>query len=80
MDRCPACQARLREPAVCARCQTDLSLAIAAEAAAEESLRQALESWAAGARPAARQALEQSISLKREPLALVLRDCLDRER
>lgn len=76
MDRCPVCQARLREPPVCARCQTDLGLALAAEAVAARRLCQALQCWAAGDREAARGALEQSLAARRQPLALALRECL----
>jgi len=76
MERCPTCQAQLREPPVCGRCQTDLSRSIAAEQAAGNQLRIAIEHWAAGDLPAARQAVERSLLLKREPLAIALRGLL----
>lgn len=76
MERCPACQARLREPPICGRCQADLSLALAAEDTAARRLRQVLECWAAGDRHAARGALEQSLAARRQLLALALRACL----
>lgn len=76
MERCPTCQARLREDPVCARCRTDLSLPLAAEAQACAKLHQAVALLGAGDAAAARQALEESLQLKRSPLALLLRGFL----
>ncbi|MGX2028776.1 MULTISPECIES: hypothetical protein [Methylocaldum] len=78
MERCPTCQARLREDPVCARCRTDLSLPLAAEAQACAKLHQAVARLGAGDAAAARQALEESLQLKRSPLALLLRGFLAR--
>lgn len=72
MDRCPTCQARLRESPVCGRCETDLRLPLAAEAEAARQLRRGLQAWLAGDRPAAHGAVEKSLSLKRVALAGVL--------
>ena len=60
------------------RCQTDHRLALAAEAAADAQLRSAIDGWAAGDLPAARQAVEQSLQLQRTPLAIALRGLLMR--
>ncbi|CAI8892198.1 hypothetical protein [Methylocaldum szegediense] len=76
MDRCPTCQARLREEPVCARCRTDLSLPLAAEAKASVKLHHAIASLGEGDTAAAREALEESLRLKRSPLALLLRGFL----
>lgn len=80
MDRCPTCQARLRNTPVCGRCQTDLSLSLAVEAVAGRCLQRALHTWAAGDIAAARQALDEALRLKRTPLAVALRGCLNRTR
>lgn len=76
MDRCPTCQARLREPPVCGRCRTDLSLALAVEEEAAAKLRLAFARLAEGDMPAARRAVEDSLRLKREPRAFALRGFL----
>jgi Tfp pilus assembly protein PilF len=76
MERCPTCQARLREEPVCARCRTDLSLPLAAEARACANLRRAIARLGEGDTAAAREALEESLQLKRSPLALLLRGFL----
>jgi Tfp pilus assembly protein PilF len=76
MERCPTCQARLRGEPVCARCRTDLSLPLAVEAEAAARLRRAVARLAEGDPAAARSALEESLRLKRDPLALLLRDFL----
>ncbi|BBA35865.1 uncharacterized protein sS8_3933 [Methylocaldum marinum] len=77
MERCPTCQARLREDPVCARCRTDLSLPLAAEAQACAKLRQAVARLGEGDAALARQALEQSLHLKRSLLAQLLQGFLE---
>jgi Tfp pilus assembly protein PilF len=76
MERCPTCQARLREEPVCARCRTDLSLPLAAEAQAYAKLHRAVARLGEGDTTAAREALEESLRLKRSPLAVALRGFL----
>ncbi|MGZ8219436.1 hypothetical protein [Methylomagnum sp.] len=80
MDRCPTCQARLREPPVCGRCQSDLTLPLAAEAEAAEHVRLALAHLAGGDMAAAREAVEESLRLKRGALAAALRGFLEAPR
>lgn len=79
MERCPTCQARLREAPICGRCQTDLSLPLAVEGEAAAQLRLACARLAEGNTPAARLAVEESLRLKRETLAVVLRGFLASE-
>lgn len=76
MDRCPTCGARLREPPLCGRCQSDLTLPLAAEAEAAAQLRLALAAMAGGDVPAARAAVAVSLRLKRGPLAAAVRGFL----
>jgi hypothetical protein len=76
MERCPTCQARLREPPVCSRCGTDLSLPLAAEAKAAAKLHLAFARLVEGDIPMARQAVEESMRLKRGPLTAALRGFL----
>ena len=78
MERCPTCQARLRGESVCGRCRTDLGLVLRAETLAATQLRAAIAHLAGGDEEAARRALEESLRLKRGPLALRLRDFLAR--
>jgi hypothetical protein len=72
MERCPTCQARLKDAPVCPRCKTDLSSLLSIKAQAEGWLRQAFALLAAGDADQAFAAVEQSLRLKREPLALCL--------
>lgn len=76
MDRCPTCGARLREPPLCGRCQSDLTLPLAAEAEAAAQLRLALAAMTGGDAVAARAAVEESLRLKRGSLAEALRGFL----
>jgi hypothetical protein len=45
MDRCPACNAKVREKMVCRRCKTDLSLLIAVEDRAARHTEQARQAF-----------------------------------
>lgn len=80
MERCPTCQARLRDPALCARCKTDLSQVVAIEAEARRLLGQAIGLLARDRPDEAGTTLRKSLNLKREPLALVLEGFLSRYR
>ena len=77
MERCPTCQARLREQPVCPRCRTDLTWPLALEARAAARLRVAIARLAAGDRTAARRALNESLLCKRGQLARLLRTFLN---
>jgi len=79
MERCPNCQARLKEATVCPRCKTDLTRLLAIEAEAAVYLRRALALLAEGDEARALQALQASLRLKREPLGLLLRGFLFRK-
>lgn len=72
MERCPTCQARLRQGPVCPRCRSDLTRSFEIEAQAVAKLRQAVARLAEGDDAQAVRALEASLRLKREPLALRL--------
>ena len=76
MDRCPTCRARVCETTACSRCGTDLSGLLAIEAEAAAALKQAVAHLAEGHLEAAGVAVEASLRLKRQPLALALRDFL----
>lgn len=45
MDRCPACNAEVREKTVCRRCKTDLSLLITVEDRAARHTEQARQAF-----------------------------------
>ena len=76
MERCPTCQARLRDESVCSRCRTDLRRPRAAKARARLRLREAVTHLTEGHDALAHRALDESIHLKREPLAIWLRKFL----
>ncbi len=76
MERCPTCQARIRDASVCPRCRTNLTSLLAIESDAATWLRQAVGRLAAGEEAQALDAVENSLRLKREPLALSLRGFL----
>jgi len=76
MERCPTCQARLRQDPVCPRCKTDLSRLMAIESAASAWLNRSVVLLATGDEALALQAVEESLRLKREPLALLVQGFL----
>jgi len=73
MERCPVCQARLKQDPACPRCRTDLSRLLTIEEQADAWLRQAFTELAAGRKAQAKHAVEASLRLKRGPLASHLR-------
>jgi len=76
MERCPCCNARLKENVICPRCQADLSALIATEQAAECSLAQAVQHWANKEGEQSIAAVILALSLKKSGLALKFRDYL----
>ena len=80
MEGCPTCQARLRDPALCARCKTDLSQLVAIETEAGRLLGKAIGLLAGDRSDEAGTILQKSLGLKREPLALALGGFLVRHR
>ncbi len=73
MERCPICKARLKTGTTCPRCGADISTPLKIEHQAEILLNHALKQLEIGNLNAAKQAVEQSIELKVEPLGLALR-------
>jgi len=73
MERCPICKARLKEDTTCPRCGADISSTLNIEQESEILLNNALKQLETGNISAAKQAVEQSIKLKAEPLGLALR-------
>ncbi len=76
MERCPTCQARLRQDPVCPRCKTDLTRLMAIESDAVAWLKRSIALLATGDEVLALQAVEASLRLKREPLALLVQGFL----
>jgi hypothetical protein len=76
MERCPTCQARLRDAPVCPRCKTDLTRLLDIESAATAWLHRALALLAEGNEAQVLRTLESSLRLKREPLALLVQGFL----
>ena len=76
MERCPCCNARLRERTVCSRCKADLSVLISSEQAAHNWLAKAIHSCLAGNIEQSIHATAASLALKKIELALVFREFL----
>ncbi len=76
MERCPCCNARLKEAVTCPRCRADLSAVIGSEQAAEKYVAKAIQQWAEGEGEQSIQALVFALNLKKTQLAVVFRDFL----
>jgi len=76
MERCPCCNARLKEAVICPRCRADLSAVIGSEQAAEKYLAKAIQHWAEGEGEQSIQTLVFTLSLKKTQVAMVFRDFL----
>jgi predicted amidophosphoribosyltransferase len=74
MERCPVCNARLKpDTPICPRCSTDLAIPLNIERQAESWCYQSLMLLGADHLGDANEALEKSVQLKSDPLALALR-------
>jgi len=76
MERCPCCNARLKDNIICPRCQADLSALIATEKTAEQYLAKAIQYWANKQGEQSIAALMSALNLKTSSLALRFRDYL----
>jgi predicted acetyltransferase len=76
MERCPCCNARLKEALICPRCQANLSAVIGSEQAAEQYLAKAIQHWAQSDKEQSLRALVLSLSLKKTQIAVAFRDFL----
>ena len=77
MQRCPTCQARLKDaPPACPRCKTELAALLSIEAQAEACLRLAVAHLAAGRQAQALAAVDAALRLERSPFAWLLRGFL----
>ena len=73
MDRCPCCNARLRELSSCPRCKSDLLTIIHSEQRAKAWLSEAIQYWKKGDAKRSTWAVNTSLALKTIPLALTFR-------
>lgn len=73
MERCPCCNARLRERSLCSRCKADLNALINAEKAAKNFFAKAMQYWQLGHIEQSIAALELSLSLKETSIAVAFR-------
>ncbi|MBE9561331.1 MAG: hypothetical protein IMF12_00525, partial [Proteobacteria bacterium] len=71
MKRCPICKGRLQEN-ICSRCGADLAMLLTIEQQAASQLNKAIFQLSKGNLNQAKLAVENSLQLKREPLAVVL--------
>ena len=74
MDRCPCCNARLREVAICPRCKADLSAIINAGQSAQLWLSRSIHYCLESNAESSIAALNLSLSLKKTRVAEVFRD------
>lgn len=73
MERCPCCNARLRERLVCSRCKTDISILVAVEKKADYWLSQAIQHALNKNIEHCISAIEASLQLKKTTLSLQFR-------
>ena len=76
MDRCPCCNARLRELVICPRCKADLSAIINAEQSARFWLNKAIHYCLEGKTEQSIGALNLSLGLNKTRVANAFRDFL----
>ena len=76
MQRCPCCNARLRERTVCSRCKADLSALISSEQTAQHWLAKAIHDYQAENIEQSITTINMSLNLKRTHLAIALREYL----
>ena len=76
MDRCPCCNARLRELVICPRCKADLSAIINAEQSARFWLNKAIHYCLEGQTEQSIGALNLSLGLNKTRVANAFRDFL----
>ena len=76
MDRCPCCNARLRETVICPRCNADLGAIINAEQSARFWLSKAIHYCLKSKTEQSIAALDLSLCLKKTRMAEVFRDFL----
>ena len=76
MERCPCCNARLRERTVCSRCKSDLSVLISSEKAAQHWLGKSIHTYESNDITSSIAAIKISLSLKNTRLALAWRGFL----
>jgi len=77
MDQCPNCRARNPGNPQCRRCGMDLRQLLAVEAAADQRIREALESLAAGDEAACQALLTQAAALHHDPMIDLIRGLAD---
>lgn len=74
MQRCPSCNARLKDRVICARCKADLTVLIRSERSAQQWLTKAVEACVANNIEQGITALVISLSLHKTRIALVFRE------
>ena len=76
MQRCPCCNARLRDLELCSRCKADLHLLISCEQAARFWLAKAIQYYLSGNIEQSIEAIGISLHLKKTKLTLIFREFL----
>ena len=76
MERCPCCNARLRERKICSRCKSDLSTLISSEQAAQYWLAKAIQYRLVENIEQSTVAIGISLNLKKTKMAIAFREFL----
>ncbi len=76
MERCPCCNARLREPSLCPRCKTDLELLVRVEQAAQFWFAKAIQHFFTADYEHCIAGIAVSLNLKKTELAVAFREYL----
>ena len=74
MERCPCCNARLKERVICSRCRADLTELINTEKSAHIRLAKAIQYWLSGESEQSIAAITVSLNSKKTRVALVFRE------
>ena len=74
MERCPTCQARLKDAVVCPRCGTEIIVLQQIDKLVEQLQYQAVYSLEQGDLKGAMQAVEQALMLKTQPFLITLKN------
>jgi len=81
MERCPICKARLKtDTPICPRCSTDLSILMGIDFDAKQLIYDSVSLLEANQLTEAAKVIEQSVQLKRDPLALALQNFIQHKR
>lgn len=81
MERCPICKARIKtDTPICPRCSTDLSILLGIDLDAKRLISDSVRLLDANQLIEAAKVIDQSVRLRRDPLALALQNFIQHKR